>query len=290
MKRKYIHIRRCMASFITGAIFFLLSLLVLFPVVYMLCNSFMSPSEVSRYYNPAFDKSGSMNAVIHLVPDIFSVESYYQVFLRRPEYLMKFWSSLLLCGCILAGQAAVSCMGGFAFAKYRFRGRKILFFILILLMLMPVQVTLVPNYIVLDWLGLLDTYWALILPMAFAPFGTFLMAQIFRSIPDELLDAARLDGASTAQVLVRVAVPAGKGGVISLVLLGLVDSWNMVEQPVVFLKDSSRYPLSVFLASVNDRNFPLSFACGVLAALPVMLLFLFFNEELVEGIEFSGIK
>lgn len=290
MKRKSIRIRRSAASLATGVIFFLLSLLVLFPVVYMLCNSFMSPSEVSRYYNSAFDKSGNMNAVIHLIPDIFSMESYYQVFLRRPEYLMKFWLSLLLCGCIIAGQVVVSCMGGFAFAKYRFRGRKILFFILILLMLMPVQVTLVPNYIVLDRLGLLDTYFALILPMVFAPFGTFLMAQIFKSIPDELLEAAQLDGASTAEVLIKVAVPAGKGGVISLILLELVDAWNMVEQPVVFLKDSSKYPLSVFLASVNESNFPLSFACGVLAALPVILLFLFFNEELIEGIEFSGIK
>ena len=85
-------------------------------------------------------------------------------------------------------------------------------------------------------------------------------------------------------------VPAGKGGAISLVLLSFIDAWNMVEQPMVFLSDPIRYPLSVFLATVSQQNFSLSFACGVLAMMPVLLLFLFFNEELVEGIEFSGIK
>lgn len=228
--------------------------------------------------------------MLHLLPDVFSLESLYQVFLRRPDYLMKFWNSLLLCGMIVAGQSVVSCMGGFAFAKYSFRGKNVLFFLLIILMMMPVQVTLVPNYIVLDKLQLLNTRWALILPAAFLPFGTFLMAQIFKSVPDEILEAARLDGASTRQILLRILIPAGKGGFISLILLCFIDAWNMVEQPMVFLKEATQYPLSVFLATVNEANFSLSFACGILAMLPVLLLFLFFSEELVEGIEFSGLK
>lgn len=210
--------------------------------------------------------------------------------LRRPDYLIKFWNSLLLCTAIVLGQLTVSCMGGFAFAKYRFPHKEILYYILIILMLMPVQVTLVPNYIVLDWLGLLDRWACLVLPVALAPFGTFLMTQVFKSVPDELLDAARLDGASTRQQLVRIMIPAAQSGVVSLALLAFIDAWNMVEQPVTFLRDASRYPLSVFLASVNSENFPLSFVCGVLALLPVLLLFLFFQKELVQGIEFSGLK
>ncbi len=283
--------KRRAANFLSGALFLLLGTLVLFPVLYTLTSSLMSPSEVQRYYAAITQTAGdAAGARLHLLPDIFSLESFYQVLLRRPDYLIKFWNSLLLCGAIVAGQLVVSCMGGFAFAKYRFRGRTVLFYLLIVLMMMPVQVTLVPNYIVLDRLRLIDTWWALVLPAAFLPFGTFLMTQIFRGVPDEIVDAARLDGASTAGVLARVLVPAGKGGAISLVLLSFIDAWNMVEQPMVFLSDPIRYPLSVFLATVSQQNFSLSFACGVLAMMPVLLLFLFFNEELVEGIEFSGIK
>lgn len=276
-------------SLVWPLLFGALSCVVLFPMVYMVCNSFMAPGEVQRYYQAVQTGEGP-GAVLHLIPDVFSLESLYQVFLRRPDYLFKFWNSLMLCGAIVAGQVLISCMGGFAFAKYSFPGRKTLFFLLIILMMMPVQVTLVPNYIVLEKLGLLGSWAALILPAVFLPFGTFLMAQTFKSVPDEVIDAARLDGASTCQVLVRVLVPAGKGGFISLVLLSFIDAWNMVEQPMVFLRDKTQYPLSVFLASVNESNFPLSFACGLLAVLPVLLLFLFFSEELVEGIEFSGLK
>ena len=227
---------------------------------------------------------------LHLLPDRLSLESWYQVLLRRPDYLIKFWNSLLLCAAIVLGQLIVSCMGGFAFAKYRFPHKNLLYYALIVLMLMPVQVTLVPNYIVLDWLGLLDHWACLVLPMALAPFGTFLMAQVFKSVPDELLDAARLDGASTGQQLVRIMIPAAQSGVVSLALLAFIDAWNMVEQPLAFLRDSEMYPFSVFLASTSRDALAVVFPCGVLAMLPVLLLFWFFNEELVESIEFTGIK
>ena len=283
--------RRKLADNLCLFLFTVLGALVLFPVVYTVAGSFMSPAEVLHYYQAVQSPAqGAASARLHLVPDLISLESFYQILLRRPDYLIKFWNSLLLCAGIVAGQMAVSCLGGFAFAKYRFRGKGVLFYLLIILMMMPVQVTLVPNYIVLDRMGLLDSWWALVMPAAFLPFGTFLMTQIFRSVPDEIVDAARLDGASTLGVLVRVLVPAGKGGFISLVLLSFIDAWNMVEQPMVFLTDPVRYPLSVFLATVSRQNFSMSFACGVLAMAPVLLLFLFFNEELVEGIEFSGIK
>ena len=266
------------------------TLAILLPVAFTLLGSLMSPGEIEYYFGPVYEGTAEEAVRLHLLPDRLSLESWYQVLLRRPDYLIKFWNSLLLCTAIVLGQLTVSCMGGFAFAKYRFRHKEILYYILIILMLMPVQVTLVPNYIVLDWLGLLDRWACLVLPVALAPFGTFLMTQVFKSVPDELLDAARLDGASTRQQLVRIMIPAAQSGVVSLALLAFIDAWNMVEQPVTFLRDASRYPLSVFLASVNSENFPLSFACGVLALLPVLLLFLFFQKELVQGIEFSGLK
>ncbi|EOS26479.1 hypothetical protein C806_01215 [Lachnospiraceae bacterium 3-1] len=274
-----------------SVIFFLfLGALVLFPAVYTLCNSFMSPSEISKYYAEVMNQEGNAETAFHLIPNVFSLEGYYMVFLRSTDYLMKFWYSLFLCLVISAGQIFISALAGFAFAKYPVPFQKGILFFLMILMMMPIQVTLVPNYIILDELNLLDSWLALILPMTFLPFGTVFMTQIFRGIPDEILDAARLDGAGTFQILFRMMLPIGKGGVISVFLLSFVDAWNMVEQPITFLKDILRYPLSVFLASVNQINFELSFVCGVLAALPILLLFFFFHEELTQGIELSGVK
>lgn len=229
-------------------------------------------------------------AAYMLVGVIRSPEGLYQVLLRQPNYLYRFWKSLALGVAVVFVHAVVGCLGGFAFAKFRFRGRRGLYFLMIVLMMMPLQVTLVPSYIILDRLHLLNTWAALALPCMFSPFGAVLMTQAFRSVPDEILDAARVDGADTWQVLWQVLVPAARGGLISLILLTFVDAWNMVEQPMVFLSDQADYPLSVFLAVVNDTNQPLSFACGLLAMLPVLLLFLYFKDELAEGVEFTGVR
>lgn len=278
-------------SQILSIIFFLfLGVLVLFPAIYTVCNSFMSPSEIESYYGAVINQKENAEAAFHIIPNAFSLEGYYMVFLRSTDYLMKFWYSLFLCIVISVGQIFVSALGGFAFAKYPIPFKKVILFLLMVLMMMPIQVTLVPNYIILDELKLLDSWLALILPMTFLPFGTVFMTQIFKRIPDEILDAAQLDGAGTFQTLFRVVMPVGKGGIISVFLLSFVDTWNMVEQPMTFLRDTLRYPLSVFLASVNEVNFSLSFVCGVLAALPMLLLFFFFHEELTQGIELSGVK
>lgn len=221
-QRPKLRTRKDLANALCVLAFAVLAAIVLFPVVYMAANCFMAPAEVTRYYQTIYSETGP-GAVLHLIPDLFSLQSIYQVFLRRPDYLMKFWNSLLLAAAAVGGQVVVSCMGGFAFAKFRFRGKGLLFFFLVILMMMPVQVTLVPNYVILDKLGLLGGWAALALPAVFSPFGTVLMTQIFRGIPDEILDAARLDGANTGQLLARVLAPAAKGGVVSLVLLSFID-------------------------------------------------------------------
>lgn len=260
------------------AIFFAL------PIVYTVMNSLMSPAEVQHYY------SGSGQMTLHLLPDQFSLEEYYQILFRRPDYLMKFFNSLWPVTVIVIGQVCVSSAAGFAFAKFRFPGRDVLFFFVIILMMMPIQVTLVSNYIVLDQMGLIGTYFAIILPAIFSPFGVFLMRQVIAAMPDELIEAAKLDGAGNWRIFLRIVLPCSKSGVVSLVILCFIDNWNMVEQPIVFLKDAGKYPLSVFLSQINEMNPGLSFACGVLAMVPVALLFLFYEKELIEGIGFSNLK
>ena len=266
-----------------GPILFLtlISLLFVLPVVLTVACSFLSPQEVQRVFAPLLGEGST--AAVGALPQGFSLMGYYEVFFATPDYLVKFWVSLLLSVGAILGQMVISCMGGFAFAFYDFPGKRLLYGLLCLFMLIPLQVTLLPNYLLLDQLGALNTYWALLLPLAFAPLGTFLLTQIFRSVPVDILHAARLDGAGTLQVLARVLLPCGKSGVSTLIILTLIESWNMVEQPLIYLRDVGSYPLSVFLASRYMENLPFQFVCSVLSLLPLALCFLYFGEDLLQS-------
>lgn len=259
----------------------LISLLFVLPVVLTVACSFLSPQEVQRVFAPLLGEGST--AAVGALPQGFSLMGYYEVFFATPDYLAKFWVSLLLSVGAILGQMVISCMGGFAFAFYDFPGKRLLYSLLCLFMLIPLQVTLLPNYLLLDQLGALNTYWALLLPLAFAPLGTFLLTQIFRSVPADILHAARLDGAGTLQVLARVLLPCGKSGVSTLIILTLIESWNMVEQPLIYLRDVGSYPLSVFLASRYMENLPFQFVCSVLSLLPLALCFLYFGGDLLQS-------
>lgn len=210
----------------------------------------------------------------------FSLEAVYKVFLATPEYLLVFWRTIALCALMVGGQVVLSVLAGLGFAKYDFPGKKLWFFLLLEVMVLPLQVTLVPNFRILGTLNLLDTQWALVLPALFAPLGTFLMTQSFRAVPDEILEAAQLDGASTFTILWRILVPCGKNGLACVIVLTFLESWNMVEQPMAYLKEPAQYPLSVSLATTGARDQAVQLACCLLA----LLLFLGLHKELVQGI------
>ena len=246
-------------------------LFVVIPILFTLVNSFSTGTAYS------------------LLPQQWSLAGWFEVFLRRPHYLVKFWNSLFLSAAIVAGQTLVSSLAGYAFSKFRFPGREALFFIVIIVMMMPYQVTLVSNYFVIRELGLMGSWAALIIPSIFSPFGVFLLRQVFDTCPDDLLDAARIDGAGNLTILFRILLPRSRAGVVSLVILTFVDAWNMVEQPLVYLDSSYDYPLSVFLSQMNGQDVGVLCVCGILAALPVLLLFLYYDQDLADGISLSQI-
>lgn len=220
----------------------------------------------------------------------FTLDYYYEVFLAQPQYLLRFWKSLALSLCIAAGQVIVSTLAGYGFAKCKFPGKNVLFFLLMVLMIMPLQVTLVPNYLMLEEMELLNTYYALALPAIFVPLGTFIMTQSFKSVPNDIIEAARLDGCGTWRVICRIATPMNKSGLVCTMLLSFLDGWNMVEQPIVYLKDFVKYPISVALASVPPEDPTVQLVSCILVVLPPLFLFSYFNRELVEGIAIGGEK
>nr|WP_114379578.1 carbohydrate ABC transporter permease [Paenibacillus prosopidis] len=272
---------------------FLIVLAILFPVVLTVSNSFMSEEEISRHYdvlNSGESTAASKNAIIRFIPETVTLSQFGEVLLKRPKFLLHFWNSVKLSLPIIIGQAIVGTFAGFAFAKLAFPGRDKLFFVYLLTMLMPFQVTLVPNYLVADKLGFLNSYGAIVLPGIFASFGVFLMRQFMASIPDAYLEAVKIDGAGQIRAFIHIALPLAKPGIAALILLSFVDNWNMVEQPILFLTEPIRQPLSVYLADIAEGARGVAFAASVLYMTPMVLIFLYGEDHLVEGIQMSGIK
>lgn len=220
----------------------------------------------------------------------WSLQSYYDVFLGKTEFLLRFWKSVGLSLCITLGQVAVSTLAGFGFAKFRFPGKNILFFLLMVMIILPLQVTLMPNYMLLQNMGLIGTYISLALPAIVVPLGTFIMTHSFQAVPDSIVEAARLDGCGTLGMIPRILLPANSNGLICTALISFVDAWNMVEQPLTYLEAFKDYPISVALASVSPAEPTVLLACCVLVTLPPLFLFLLFNRELGSGIAMGGEK
>ena len=208
MKKILLSVRKKAAIAVTFILVFAFSLLFLFPTVFTITNSFMSESEISANYGAVFatgDAGGktyiSEKVNLKLIPDMVTFQQYYTVLFKSPDYLLKFWNAVILVVPIVVFQVIVACLASYGFARYRGKGREFLFFAYIVLMFMPYQVTLVPNYLVSDFLGILETRWAVILPGIFSPFAVFLLTKSMRRIPESIIEAARLDGAGEWQIL-----------------------------------------------------------------------------------------
>ncbi|QHT62207.1 carbohydrate ABC transporter permease [Paenibacillus lycopersici] len=273
--------------------------LVLFPIVLTLSNAFMSEREITHHYGALDDSdSGAEEAAamptayvsIRWVPERATLKPLADVLIYSPKYLLLFWNSVKLTAPIVLGQTVVGTLAGYAFAKLAFPGRDKLFFLYLLTMLMPFQVTLVPNYLVADRLGLLNAYGAIIWPGVFAAFGVFLMRQFVGGIPNAYLEAARIDGTGHFRAFVHIVLPIVKPGMTALMLLVFADNWNMVEQPLLFLTEPFRQPLSVYLARIAEGRRGVAFASSALYMTPMVLLFLYGEDQLVAGIQRSGVK
>lgn len=271
------------------------AILFLTPIVLTITNSFMSASEISSNYGTVFavDANGgkvyiSEKVTLKFIPDMVSFSQYITVLFKSPDYLLKFWNSVVLVGPIVLFQLIVATLASYGFARYRGRIREIIFFIYIILMLMPYQVTLVPNYLVADWLHVLDTNWAIWLPGIFSPFAVYLLTKYMRRIPTSVMEAAQIDGAGEWQIFRRICMPLCKGAMCSIAILIFIDYWNMVEQPLILLADQEKHPLSVFLSKINSGEIGLAFAVATIYMVPPILVFLYGEDYLVEGITYQG--
>ncbi|HQQ40344.1 MAG TPA: carbohydrate ABC transporter permease, partial [Clostridia bacterium] len=274
---------------VSFVLLFLLALLVWMPL-WMLVTGALTPTDELRTHLPGVLGASAELASWNLLPNRVTLRHVVELLLDTPAFFRVFWNSCVQVFPAVLGQILVGAPAAWALSQMCFRGRNALFRLYIVLMILPFQVTMVSSYIVLDRLGLVDTPFAVLLPAAFSAFPVFIMTKFFAGIPREMLEAARMDGAGEWSIFFRIGLPLGLPGVLSAALLGFVEGWNAVEQPITFLKTPSMYPLSIFLPATTVENAGVSFVSAVITLLPAVLIFLFGQQYLEQGIIASGIK
>jgi len=274
----------------------LLAAAFLLPIFIIFTNSFMSGFEIVTRYTHLVRPGNYHYAQgpIHfvrftLIPDFVTLSQYAALLFGHPEYLGRFWNSVALALPIIIGQVIISAPAAYAFEMSTFRRKEVVYFIYIVVMLMPLQVALVPNFLMADWLGIQESRLAIILPGMVNPFGVFIMRQFLRGLPKDYIEAAQVDGAGHIRVVALVVTPLFKPAFAALMMLTFVENWNLVEQPRIFLT-SLQEPLSVYLAQMAQANLDMIFAASFFYLLPPVLIFLYGQEHMVEGIQLSGIK
>ena len=272
-----------------AAMMLLLSFLICFPIWVAITGTFSAQWELEMNLSPVFaGTEGTANWP--LLPAAPTLKSLVEVLLDSPGFFAMFWNSVTISFFILAGQLLVDVPAAWALARFPLKGKKSILNLYIVLMLMPFQVLMFPQYLVLNDLNLLDTLGAVILPAVFSTFPVFILHRLFKAIPHEIIEAARLDGAGELRIFCQIGIPMGAPGILSVCILTFLDSWNMIEQPMTYLKTKSLWPLSLFLPEIGMEEMGLGFAAALMMLIPALLLFLGCQEYLEQGIAMSGGK
>ncbi len=263
------------------------ALLVWWPLWFLFMGALTGSDELAATVGPAL--SGSGKAVWTFLPTAPTLEPIVKLLLDTPEYFTTFWNTCLQTLPQLLGQVAVGAPAAWALSRLQFRGRGLVRGLYLVLMLLPFQVTMVPSYLTIHRLGLMDTPWAVILPGVFATFPVFVMQRGFDAVPLPLLEAAAIDGASPWQQFWRIGLPVGLPGVLAALTMSFLDAWNALEQPMTFLKTPSLWPLSLYLTDTTGDQ-ALTMAASLFALLPAVLIFTFGQKYLEQGILAGAVK
>ena len=295
----FLRIRKKIKKYTRTIILFTIALafaiIFLLPTVLTITNSFMNETEINANYGKIFattEKGGKVfvSDMVHIkfIPNKVSLEQFSTVLFKSPDYLFKFWNSVIYTLPIMLFQLVIALLASYGFMRLKGRLKEMLFFIYIIICLMPYQVTLVPNFLVSKWLNILDTRWAIWLPGMFSPFAVYLLTKYMKRIPKSIIEAAKVDGAGEWKIFIKICLPLCKGAIYSVAILIFIDFWNMVEQPLILLADEYLHPLSIFLSKINSGEIGLAFAVACIYMVPSLLIFLYGEDYLVEGISYQG--
>jgi multiple sugar transport system permease protein len=260
-------------------ILYALALLTLGPFIWMILTSLKDMSEIYSY-PPTF------------LPSKFNLDNYVKSFEAAP-FGRYYLNSLFVASTVTIGQLITCSMAAFAFARLRFKGRDILFYVFLASMMIPYNVTMIPSFLVLYWLGWVDTYYALIVPGLASAFGTFLLRQFFMTIPFELEEAAYMDGATKFQVLRKVIIPLSGPALATLAIFTFMGTFNDFIWALIVTNTETMQTVQLGLAIFRDRyltQWDLLMAGSVMATLPILIVFFFAQKYFIKGIALSGLK
>ncbi|WP_109731668.1 carbohydrate ABC transporter permease [Faecalicatena orotica] len=259
------------------------------PLLLIVSYSFMGSGELKEVCGAVLSGMKGM-AGFRFFPAYPTLRAYVQILLDSPEFFTSFWNSCIQTGGILLGQFLVAVPAAWAFANFRFPGKNVLWFLYMLLMILPFQVTMVSGYLVLNKIHLMDTFAAIILPGMFSTLPVFILRKTFAAVPREIIETAKVDGADEFRIFLSIGLPLGKAGIFAILILGFLESWNAIEQPMTYLKTAAYWPMSLYLPQIMEKNASLAFVASMIMLVPALLLFFFGQDYLEQGIAASGLK
>ena len=257
----------------------LVTAVFLFPFYWMFATAVKPVSEIFAY-PPTW------------IPSQFHFENFLTV-MKENDFATYFKNSAIVTFCATVITVVINLLAGYAFAKYRFKGREFFFLVVLSTLMIPVQVTMIPNYIIVSRLHLLNNYLGLIFPPCAEAFGLFLSRQFMSELPNELIEAARIDGATEFGIFWKIILPNVKSLISVLVIFTVMWRWNDFQWPLIILSDSKMYTVQIGLAMLNGSlyiNWNMVMSASLITILPVLIVFLIFQKQFVQGIASAGIK
>lgn len=255
------------------------ALTMLVPFIWMLSSSFKSLSEVFVFPPTLFGER-------------IVWENYTEIS-SRFDYFMYFMNSVKVSAWVVVVQVFTSALAGYVFAKMNFKGRDKIFLLYLATMMIPFHVTVITNFLQMSMYGLVNTLWSLMLPASVSAFGTFMMRQFFITVPNELCEAAKIDGCNPFTTFIRICLPMAKSTIATLSIFCFMGVWNDYFTPLIYINDARKYTLPLGLASMKgmySTDWPVLMASSVISVLPVLVAFILAQDAFVKGVMMSGMK
>ena len=274
--------RKIMTKVIKYAVCILVAMIMLFPMYWLFTTSFKTATNVAKYPPQWW-------------PNPWTLANYEELFMKRP-FIKYLWNSVYIAALMTGGVIVFSALAGYAFAKIKFKGSNLMFLIILCGMMMPIEVTIIPIYTALSGLKLADSHIGLILCPMFGycgAFGTFLMRQYFLTVPTELIEAGKIDGASQPLIFTKILLPMAISSISTLVIFSFLQSWNDYLLPLVLLSDSTKFtlPLGLSLLSNEDgMKWELVMAAATFSTVPILIVFYMCQQKFMESLSMSGLK
>ncbi|ERL64076.1 hypothetical protein L248_1609 [Schleiferilactobacillus shenzhenensis LY-73] len=261
-------------------IFGLFMLVMLFPLLWMISTSFKREIDV-------------FNFPIQWIPPVFNWHNYVEVWQGNYNFPLYYWNTIKVTVAVVVIQLVISSMAAYALAKMDFKFKGFIFSMFLATMMIPDQVTIVPRFILLQTMGLLNSHAGYILMLAFSVYGVFLLRQSVITIPDSLIEAARMDGATHLQIFIQIIIPMLKSSLATLAILRFVWTWNDYQNPLIFFRDQKLFTLQLGMsqfASQAGTYYALLMAASVLAIVPLLIIFIIGQRYIMDGMTAGAVK